>query len=419
MKFFMIYYGKFCDSIICGLIFEFKGDSEFMSNFEMLDNAVLNEIDNGNIIGANLCVIKDGNEIYKKSFGYADKANNRKMQEDTIFRMFSMSKLVTSTAVMMLFERGEIDLFDPVSKYLEGFKNQKVTNFEGAPEDVAREVTIRDLLNMTSGVMYPDDSTVAGRAMMKLYAEMDKRMIKGESVSTHEFTNRMGQVPLAFEPGERWMYGSSADVLGGIIEVASGKKFGQFLKDEIFDKLGMTDTGFFVSEKDRERFAEVYKYSPEQGKLVPFTDTNLCMGRYRSQDGYESGGAGLVSTIDDYKKFALMLLNKGEYNGVRILGKKTVEFMAQNQLNDKQLHSLDWDSMRGYGYGNLLRVMMSTAQHASNGSEGEFGWDGWTGNYVTISPKDNLVFLYFVQLCDGGSNVFTRKLRSIVYGSLN
>lgn len=389
-----------------------------MSNFESLDKAVLREIDNGGIIGANLCVIKDGSEIYKKSFGYADKENNKKMKEDTIFRMFSMSKLVTSTAVMMLFERGEIDLFDPVSKYLEGFKNQKVAGLNGELAKPIREVTIRDLLNMTSGVMYPDDSTAAGREMIKLYEEMDKRMINGESVSTHEFTNRMGQVPLNFEPGEKWMYGSSADVLGGIVEAVSGKKFGEFLNDEIFKPLGMVDTGFFVHDEKRDRFAQVYIYSPEQDKLVPFIGTNLCMGRYRAQDGYESGGAGLVSTIDDYKKFALMLLNKGEYNGVRILGRKTVEFMAQNQLNEKQLHSLDWDSMKGYGYGNLLRVMMSTAQYGTNGSIGEFGWDGWTGNYVTISPKDNLVFLYFVQLCNGGSNDTTRKLRNIVYANI-
>lgn len=376
------------------------------------------EIEKDNIKGASVCIIKDDKEIYRENFGFADKENNIKMTDNTIFRMYSMTKPITAVATMILFERGKIDLYDPVSMYLEGFKNQKVIK-NGKLCDVNREVTINDLLNMTSGLSYPDDCTESGRLMNDLFEEVKKKLENGKPTNTLDFCNAIGRVPLAFQPGSQWQYGSSADILGGVIEVVSKKKLGEFLEDEIFNPLEMKDTAFYVPEEKLSRFAQIYKYNEEDEKLYPYLENTLGLDGYKLSTAFESGGAGLASTIDDYKKFALMLLNKGKYKETRIIGTKTVEFMIQNQLNEKQIKSMEWESLRGYGYGNLMRVLINQAEGQTNASLGEFGWDGWTGNYITISPQDNMIFMYFIQRCDTGTSISTRKLRSIVYSSIN
>lgn len=340
------------------------------------------------------------------------------MADDTIFRMFSMTKPITATAIMILFERGKIDLYDPVSMYLEGFKNQKVIK-DGKLSDVNREMTIKDLLNMTSGLSYADDSTECGKCMSQLFDDVKRKLEEGSPINTLDFCNAIGKVPLAFQPGDQWLYGTSADILGAIVEVVSKKKFSEFLSEEIFKPLDMKDTAFYVPEEKRPRFAQIYKYNEEEKRLYPYLEDALGLDGYKVSTAFESGGAGLVSTINDYKKFALMLLNKGKYEDTRILGSKTVEFMTQNQLNEKQMQSMNWESLRGYGYGNLMRILINQAEGQTNGSLGEFGWDGWTGNYITISPKDNMIFMYFIQRCDTGTSVSTRKLRSIVYSAIN
>lgn len=384
------------------------------NNLKYIKEEIEKEIQKDNIKGASVCIIKDNEEIYRGNFGFSDKEKNIKMSDDTIFRMYSMTKPITAAAIMILFERGKIDLYDPVSMYLEGFKNQKVIK-NGKLSDVDREVTIKDLLNMTSGVSYPDDCTECGILMNDLFEDVKKKLENGKPTNTLDFCNAIGRVPLAFQPGSQWRYGSSADILGGIIEVVSKKKLSRFLKDEIFNPLGMNDTAFYVPDEKRSRFAQIYKYDEESKKSYPYLENKLGLDGYKVATAFESGGAGLVSTIDDYKKFALMLLNKGQYKDIRILGSKTVEFMMQNQLNESQMKSMDWESLRGYGYGNLMRVLINQPEGQTNASLGEFGWDGWTGNYITISPQDNMIFMYFIQRCDTGTSTSTRKLRSIAY----
>lgn len=387
-------------------------------NFKYIKEEIEKEIQKDNIKGASVCIIKDDKEIYIENFGFSDKEKNIEMADDTIFRMYSMTKPITAVATMILFERGKIDLYDPVSMYLEGFKNQKIIK-NGKLSDVEREVTINDLLNMTSGLSYPDDCTECGRLMNDLFEDIKKKLENGNATNTVDFCNAIGRVPLAFQPGSAWRYGISADILGAVIEVVSKKKFSEFLNDEIFNPLEMKDTAFYVPEEKRSRFAQIYKYNEEDKKSYPYLENTLGLDGYKVSTAFESGGAGLVSTIDDYKKFALMLLNKGKYKETRILGSKTVEFMTQNQLNEKQIQSMGWESLRGYGYGNLMRVLINQAESQTNASLGEFGWDGWTGNYITISPQDNMIFMYFIQRCDTGTSALTRKLRSIVYSSIN
>lgn len=386
-------------------------------NLEQLSAIIQNEIDIGLIAGASIRVIHNNEIFYENELGLADLGNGIPITKDTIFRMHSMSKPITAVAAMILYERGQLNLLSPVSDYLVGFKNQQILTQNGLV-DVVRDVTIQDLLNMTSGIVYPDDSFEAGRLMGKLYAEVENAHHQGKPLSTIDFVNRMGQIPLEFQPGESWRYGASADVLGAVIEVVSGKKYSEFLRDEIFEPLNMVDTGFYVPEDKHNRFAKIYDYKTDKKKLELFTGDFLALFDYMTPPAFESGGAGLVSTIQDYSHFAMMLANNGVYHGKRILGRKTIEYIATPQLTKEQLSAYNWDSLYGYSYGNLMRVMIDPVKAASNGSIGEFGWDGWCGNYFFVDPKEKLVMVYMVQRCGGSGPDYMRKLRSIIYGAL-
>ena len=372
------------------------------------------EIDKGEIAGANMMVIHKGQEIFFDSYGYGDKENQIPMKKDTIFRLFSMSKPITAVAVMILVERGELDVRDAVSRYIPAFANQTVW-CDGREVPAERDITIWDCLNMTTGIPYPDEWTESGRRMDILFKELTARREAGEVVDTQEYMRRIAEIPLVFQPGKRWMYGLSADILGAVIEVVSGKRYSRFLQEEIFLPLGMKDTGFYVPEDKEWRFAR--NYNMVDGKLVPFTESHLGV-YYKADVAFESGGAGMVSTIEDYSHFARMLVNGGTYNGVRILGRKTVFYMAQNHLKPDQMEALQWDSTLGYGYGCLMRVLINQGEAGTNGSLGEYGWDGWTGNYMTVDPSEKLVILYFIQRCGAGFTPTMRKLRSVIYGSL-
>ena len=382
---------------------------------ETMDKLIGQEVESGAVKGAGALVLHRGREIYCNTFGLADAERGYSMKRDTIIRLYSMSKPVTAAAAMILAERGEIDLWDPVSKYLPCFAGQKVWDDSRGEICAEREVTIYDLLNMTSGITYPDETTEPGRRMGVLVEKLVAARERGERVDTQTYMREIASVPLVFQPGDRWMYGFSADVLGGVVEAVSGRTFGDFLRKEIFEPLNMPDTGFFVPKEKQERFAQAYDWT-EKG-LVPHMGAHL--GEYYGEDvAFESGGAGMVSTLDDYARFASMLVQGGTYNGKRILGRKTVDFMSGNHLTERQSVSLDWDSMRGYGYGCLMRVLTDAGAAGSNASLGEFGWDGWTGNYVTMDRKEDLVFLYFIQLCGAGTTPLVRKLRMATYGAL-
>lgn len=383
---------------------------------ETVENLIKREIDNGNIVGASMLVIHKNREIYHNTFGYADKENKVLMKRDTIFRMFSMTKPITAVAAMILAERGEIDLLDPVSKYFQEYKNQLVYNDNNDLEPAKREITISDLLNMTSGIPYPDD-TKSGKELGDMLRGFIKKREMGERVTTQDYVRAIGKIPLLFQPGEKWSYGFSADILGGIIEIVSNKKFSEFLRDEIFLPLGMKDTGFFVPKEKRDRFAAIYRFDENEKFLKPFKESFL--GEYYGEDvAFESGGAGLVSTLYDYSKFAMMMINKGKYNGVRILGRKTIEFMIKDKLTDKQKVDFTWDSIKGYGYGCLMRILINQGEAGTNASLGEFGWDGWTGNYIIMDPKEELIFMYFIQRCDSGVTPVVRKLRMATYAAI-
>lgn len=390
----------------------------------MLDNIAINQvkkvirtgIENNELAGANLMVIKDNEEIFYHEDGFADKEAEISIKRDSLFRLYSMSKPVTAVSVMILLERGEIDLYEPVSKFLPGFKNQMVASENGlVPAE--REVNLRDLLSMTSGLVYGGDSK-AGKDTEALFKEIDDRLLGDSPMTTVEAMNKLGTFPLAYQPGSSWQYGTSADVLGAVVEVVSGKSFGEFLREEIFKPLNMVDTDFYVPEEKRNRLAKTYAANVE-GDLEIYTGNNLgIINKMDRYPAFESGGAGLVSTIDDYSKFTKMLMNEGSLDGVMILKPKTVKYLTSAVLSDEQQKSFNnWLSLGGHSYGNLMRVMKDCSKAGDIGSLSEYGWDGWLGAYFCNCPKDDLTFIFMMQKTDAGTTTLTRKLRNIILSS--
>lgn len=385
---------------------------------EVMDSIVKEGIEKGHIVGANVLLLQHGKELYSSCQGFADREARVPMTRDTIFRLFSMTKPITAVAVLMLAERGKLDLWDKVSRYIPEFKDCMVMEEDGRLVPPKREMNIWNLLTMTSGLTYPDLGCEPGRQMDVLFREIKEQLLTGHPTDTLSYCRQIAKVPLCFHPGEKWRYGLSADILGGIVEVVSGMSFGAFLQKEIFEPLGMKDTGFVVPEEKRHRFAACYKWCEETERLEPFVDNHLGLEGYGEDVTFESGGAGLVSTIDDYSRFARMMLHGGTFNGVRILGRKTVELMTSPHLNEMQMKDFNWESLWGYNYGCLTRVLVNPGEAGSNASVGEYGWDGWTGNYITMDPADDMTFLYFIQKTDAGTTEEVRKLRMAAYAAI-
>lgn len=376
----------------------------------VLDRAVEEKF----VAGASVLVRKDGKEKWFCKSGMRDLEQGLEVERDTIFRMYSMSKPITAAAVMILAERGMLDLGEPVSKFLPGFRSQKVAQ-GNLSVSVKREMNIKDLLCMTSGLSYPDASTAAGREAAEVFSEIDRRLYSETPMTTKDVANALGSCRLLFQPGEHWMYGSSADILGAVIEAVSGMRFGEFLEKELFAPLGMKDTGFYVPEEKRHRLAKVYE---NQGGELAEVKTNHLGIRYSmdQEPAFQSGGAGLVSTLDDYARFGQMLLNGGSLGDMRILKPQTVRFMTSGKLLPAQQADFEagWEQFSGYTYGNLMRVLEHPGQGWGMGFEGEYGWDGWLGAYFCNDPKNRVTFLLMYQLINAGTNSFTRKVRNVV-----
>lgn len=378
--------------------------------------ALRDAIDSNYIAGGNLMVIKNGQEIFFHEDGLADRKAGLPIRRNSIFRLYSMTKPITAAAVMILLERGEIDLYEPVSKYLDGLKNQMVDE-DGNPVPAEREVTLKDLLFMTSGLVYGGNHR-AGKETEALFKEIDSRLLSDSPMSTLEAMNKLGRCALAFQPGTSWEYGTSADVLGAVVEVAGGKRFGEFLKEEIFEPLDMKDTGFWLQPEKRNRLAKTYA-EDGKGGLILYTGNNLGIINKMDRDpAFESGGAGLVSTIDDYARFTRMLMNEGSLDGVQILRPQTVRYLTSGILNAVQQEAFDRKiNLQGHSYGNLMRVMTDSSKAGDLGCLGEYGWDGWLGAYFCNCPKEDLTFLFMMQKTDAGTTTLTRRLRNIILSS--
>ena len=380
---------------------------------QLLQNTLSRFVSSGQIAGCAVRVLRKDDILFEGSFGYADIEKKVKMSsENTIFPIASMSKVITVAGVMQLYEQGLFKMWDPVSEYLPGFKSPKIAKEkpDGTYEivDAGGEVTMRQLFTMTSGVPYGWGDTAAGRIRIEKEKEY---MASGKPFpGTVEYANLVGQLPLAFEPGEKWMYGFSIDVLGAVLEVLTGRSLGEYLKENIFDPLGMKDTGFFVPAENHSRIATLYHINeglkPDQRDYPS------------SKPEFESGGGGLFSTVPDYSRFAQMLLHGGTLDGVRILGRKTVDLISTDHLTPEQRKSDSWDTQRGYGYGLGVRVMTNPELAGINGSVGEWGWDGAFGNWFCVDPKESLTCVYLTTNLPGDHYRFIPKLMASMYASL-
>ena len=360
--------------------------------------------------GLSLLIRKDGKELCCLQAGMADRESAVPVKRDSIFRLYSQSKPVTSAAVMLLAERGQIDLMDEVDRYLPGFRNPRMVKADGTIEPLLRAPRISEMLSMTSGTCYPDVDP-AGQFAARVFEEQQERQRTDGGLGTVEFCNRLGEQPLAFAPGTHWRYGTSADILGAVVEVVSGRSFGEFLRKELLEPLGMKDTDFWVPPEKQERL--VTAYVRDEAGLKPYQVEHLAVGRYDAPPAFESGGAGLVSTLDDYMAFAQMLMNGGIWQGHRILSEATVRHMTSPQLTRKTQRDM-WDNLNGYNYGHLIRICDQPGRADLLAEAGEYGWDGWLGTYFVNLPASGVTFLMYQNTKDAGTTPVVRKCRNIL-----
>jgi len=355
---------------------------------------IRNEIATGTFPGAILLIQQHGRPVYSENFGVRDVATKLPMSADTIFRLYSMSKPITSVAAMMLVEDGKLKLDDPVSKYIPAFTETKVgvekRSDDGSltlvREPLRRPITIEDLLRHTSGLTYGFNG---GNLVRKFYAEAD--LFNGD-LTNAEFAERIAALPLAEQPGTQWDYGHSTDVLGRVIEVVSGKTLFQFEKERLLDPLGMGDTEFYVhDEAKRSRVAEPM---PDDRMISPTTALRNPLQPRRA----EPGGSGMVGTIGDYARFAQMLLDGGTYQGRRYLKPETVALMASDHIGPETGIGRDYayypGATSGFGLGFAVRTAVPPN---TSWPLGEYRWDGVAGTFFFIDPADDMFAIFMVQ----------------------
>ena len=337
---------------------------------------------------------------------------DKSMQTDAIFRIASMTKPVTSVAVMLLYEEGRFQLDDPVEKYISEFKELKV--FSSADqkgihlEDQIKPMTIRNLLTFTSGL----GSGVENTPVDSMYRAAD---LSGGTLK--EMIQKLAKIPLLCQPGTRWKYGRSSDVLGYLVEVISGKPLDQFFKERIFIPLKMNDTGYYVGKENLNRVTSVYRLDKETGiKILIDPEINNVSAPVK----FHSGNGGLLSTATDYLIFSQMLLNKGEYNGVRILKSKTVDLMTSNHVTNEKMPDDDFfgPMLTGMGFGFGLAVLKDQLSSKEPGSKGSYWWAGAANTYFYVDPKEDIILIFMTQFVPNIYYPVCKEFRKLVYQSI-
>ena len=370
-------------------------------------------VEDGKYVGTMTLVSRKGEVAYLDSIGFMDRENAKPMQEDSIFRIYSMSKAITSIAIMQLFEKSKFRLDDPVYWYIPSWKNLRVYQSGIYPNFLTsrpkRHMTIRDLLTHMSGLTYD--------FMYKSNVDAAYRKTKVQQAgSLEEFVEILSTLPLEFSPGDKWNYSVSTDVLGYLVEVMSGMKLEEYFKEYIFEPLEMTDTSFSCPEEKLDRLASLYEHIPNgEPRLleIPFLNTKMA-----------SGGGGLFSTMSDYHNFCSMLVNQGEFNGTRLIGRKTLELMTVNHLPDNQdLTEMSESAFSetpyaGVGFGLGFSVMLDPAKSQTISDIGEYGWGGAASTVFFINPKEDMFVIFLTQLLPSSTYQVRRELRSLVYSAL-
>ena len=380
-----------------------------------------NYINTNRYVGTLTGIYRNGQLGFISPLGLMDRESRKLVERDTIFRIYSMTKPITSVALMSLYEKGLFQLDDPVSEYIPSFKDLKIyeegilgsykTNY---PD---REMTIRDLLSHQSGLTYGFmERTNVDAAYRELGIE------KESQENLEEFVDVLSTIPLEFSPGTAWNYSVSTDVCGYLIEVISGKPLDSFLEEEIFQPLGMLDTGFYVPSIKTQRLSSNYEY--REGK-EPILIDDAHSGSYINPPTLLSGGGGLVSTLDDYMAFCKMILGRGSLEGHRILSRKTLDLMSSNHLtNGEDLRSCAYGrwsetSYTGVGFGLGFSVLLDPAASQVSGSKGELAWGGAASTAFWIDPLEDMAVVFLTQLIPSSTYNVRRELRSLVYSALS
>ncbi len=369
-------------------------------------------IDREEVAGSVAIVVRDGKIAYLKAFGHQDIEARLPMRADSIFRIASQSKAIVSTAIMMLQEEGKLVIGDPLSRYIPEFANTQVAvPREDGDYDLedGRPILLRHLLTHTSGISYGTgparDLWDAAGFQQWYFADKDEPI--GDSVA------RMAGLPFDAQPGERWIYGFNIDILGAVVEKASGMPLDEYLRTKLLQPLGMYDTHFYLPPAKQNRFATVYGRG-SGGSLERAADTGEWAGQGAYMEGPRmsfSGGAGLLSTASDYARFLQMLLNGGELDGVRVLSPTTVKLMTRNHIGD-----IDFRPGQGFGLG--FSIVTDLGARGTPGSVGEFGWGGAYHSTYWADPEEDLAVVYLTQLRPAGGVDDMAKLRNLVYQAI-
>lgn len=384
------------------------------ARLERLDTVLNSYIEEGLVAGQVALVLRNGRIAYSTANGMRNKEAGVEMTEDTIFRIASQTKAIVSTGIMILHERGDLDISHPLSRYIPEWENMQVAidQEDGSYtlEPARRPITIRQLLTHTAGMSY--GSGPAQKAWEEAGFQGWYFANKGETILAS--IKRMGSLPLDEHPGERWIYGYNTDILGAVIEVASGTDLNSFLQEEIFEPLGMQDTHFYLPQEKADRLAVVYQPGQNGVEAISAKDGMQSQGLYVEGNGPNtsySGGAGLLSTAHDYARFLQMTLNGGELDGNRILSRKTIELMTTDHLSGKPFRA-------GQGFGLGFFVVTDLGARGSLGSEGEYGWGGAYHSTYWVDPEEELVVVYMTQLIPATGVDDYSKLRSGIYQAI-
>ena len=382
---------------------------------ERLRTVMQEYADEGRVAGVVTYVARSGRIAHLEAAGMADIEAGRAMQKDTIFRIASQTKALTSVAVMMLVEEGRVGLSDPVARFLPAFEKTTVAvPSEGSGTDVVpakRAITIRDLLTHTAGISYGEgpgqDQWQAAGIQGWYFADRD------EPVSA--VVERMASLPMDAQPGERFVYGYNTDILGVVVETVSGMTLAEFFEKRITGPLGLEDTRFYLPAGQEDRLAAVY--AAKDGGIERATDPRLGQGHYVEGPRVAfAGGAGLLSTASDYGRFLQALLDGGELDGVRLLSPKTIELMTVNHVGPRLAEA--WDDRHGMGFGLGFDVVVDLGAYARHGSPGAWGWGGAYHTTYWADPKEKLVALLMTQLRPAGDSDIQKRFRALVYQSI-
>jgi len=363
--------------------------------FKIAESKMQEYIDSGKLAGISTLVIKEGKVVQRANFGFADINTQSPIDNNTIFRIFSMSKPITAVALMTLYDEGKFTLDDNVSKYIPEFKDTKVyqkngNSFELVPQDT--QMTIRHLLTHTSGLSYGWSKSYVD-SLYNAKGANGWKGILGDKVKT------LASLPLNFQPGTQYRYGLSIDVAGYLVEVLSGMSLDNYFKTRIFNPLKMDDTGFYVPKEKHDRFSDVFHFN-QDGKL---TGANAFYKKaFKSPGTLFSGGGGLVSTIDDYARFCLMLLNGGELNGKRVLSEKAVQMIMSNQFPENVKY---WNG-NSYGLGGAFDI-----------KSGEYSWSGMASTNFWIDSENKMIILAYAQLIPSNHS-YAYVFKDLIYSAL-